>query len=131
MNRWAGIALSLAVCAAPAFAERPHIDYTTQTKTATGVGTSTADTALWTPATGNRFHLQGCVVNANNASITAEFEVSDVDVLPPMRFESTGQRVVEGGGVPLYSSVRDAVLTYTITGSGSWSLMCWGYESVE
>jgi len=126
-GRVVGLALLLACFHSPAWALPPHLDYETQTKTATGAGPST-DTALWTPVTGNRFILQGCVVNANNASITVELEVSDVDVIPPMQFESTGTQVVEMGGIPLYVSVEDAVLTYTVTGSGAWSILCVGYE---
>ena len=128
-RRLAAIAAVLVVACAPAWADRPHIDYTTVTKTATGTGTSTADTALWTPASGTRIVLLGCFFAANNASITVELEVSDVDVIPPVRFESTGRQSVEGGGAPIYVSARDDILRYTVTGSGSWSIMCWGYEA--
>lgn len=111
-----------------AWAGPPHGDYTTITNRATGQAPSTADTALWTPTTGNKFLLQGCLVAANNASVTVELEVSDVDVIPPIRFETTGRQVVESGGAVIYESAQDAVLTYTVTGSGGWSILCWGYE---
>ena len=123
----AGLVLMLALLSPPAWALPPHLDYETQTKTATGTAPST-DTTLWTPVTGNKFILQACWVSANNASITVELEVSDVDVIPPMRFESTGTKVVEMGGAPIYVSTEDAVLTYTVTGTGAYAILCVGYE---
>lgn len=131
MRGWTRLGLSLAlglVGIVPVFADRPHLDYTTVTKTATGSGAAT-DTTLWDPESGKRFFLLGAMVCARNAAITVELEVSDVDVVPPIRFESTGCQVVEAGGGILYESVTDAILTYTVTGSGSWSVLTWGYEA--
>lgn len=124
-----GLAVGLLVASSAAWATPPTLDYTTTVKTAVGNGRE-VDTTFWDPAEDHRFVLQGCIVNANNASITVEFEVSDVDVLPPMRFESTGQKVMGFGSAPLYVSATDAVLTYTVTGSGAWSIMCAGYEEI-
>lgn len=107
----------------------PHHQYTTVTKTATGASSSAADVALWTPTTGNQFLLLGCLLSARNASIQIELEVSDVDVITPVRFETTGSLVVQNGGAVIYESAEDAVLRYTVTGSGEWSIDCWGYEN--
>lgn len=113
-----------------AWAELPHREYTTQTKTATTSpdGTTETDVALWTPASGKRFVLQGCTISANNAG-TVELEVSDVDVVPPIHFQTAGARVLSHGGAPIYVSAKDAVLRYTTSVDGEFSLLCTGYEA--
>ena len=134
-KRLVGLALGVALFASPVFAERPHIDYTTLTKTSTAT-TQQTDAVLWTPATGNKFHLQGCLISAD-LPVKFELEVSDVDVVPPIYLESNGTVLLGGGENPIYSSIRDAVLTYStnrIPVSNQFnnvSVLCWGYESVE
>ena len=115
-------------------AAQDTLHYETQMKTATSP-TAQTDAVLWTPTTGNRFVLQGCGVSAI-APVRVEFEVSDVDVIPPIYLESYGMKLVESGGAPLYVSAQNAVLTYTTatfeTGPGvayrDTSVFCWGYE---
>ena len=125
MKKLAGLLLLLALLAVPVSAsEREH---TVVNKNATGTGATSAAT-LWTPTSGNAFYLQGCMASANNASITVRFQVASADVIPPIRFESTGRYSVESGGAVIYESAKDAVLTYTITGGGAWSVLCWGWE---
>src|SRR3990167_10867014 len=129
MTRWvprlAGSLLLLLGCVGLAWADAPHHEYDTQTKTATGTGSST-DATLWDPAAGKRFILFGCVIAMDSAG-TFELEVSDVDVIPPIKFQSTGRIQVWGGAWPIYVSATDAVLTYTVAptnGSSTWSVMC-------
>ena len=119
--------------ASTAWADRPSDLWTPQTKTATAT-TAQTDTTLWTPASGKRFHLQGCAISSDGA-VRVELEVSNTDVIPPISLASSGTEVISAGGALLYSSATDALLTYStsITGvSGthrSVSVLCWGYES--
>ena len=132
-KRW-GLAalLALASLAVPAWAEL--YQYDTVTKTAT-VTTGATDTALWTPATGYRFVVQGCEFSSTVAALV-ELEVSDVDVIPPQYADSYGKWQVGGGEAPIYQSAIDAVLRYTVTFSAYTpapdtrvSIVCWGYET--
>ena len=112
-------------------AERPSDLWTTVTKTSTADSTQT-DTTLWTATSGKRIALQGCLVSTNRA-VAVEFEVSDVDVVPPIYLESYGSVLVGGDQTLLYMSAKDATLTYTTTShSGTAharvSVVCWGYE---
>lgn len=125
------LGLALVLGAASASAERPDI-WGTKTKTATATSAQT-DTALWTPASGKRVALQGCVISATKA-MQVELEVSDVDVVPPIYFDSYGRLTIGGDSTLLYVGDPDAVLTYSTTNSGhsgshgSVSIACWGYE---
>ena len=135
MRRLAGriLALAVALGASPAFAQAPHHDYTTVQKTATALSAQT-DATLWTPATGKAFILYGCVISAR-LPVRVELEVSDVDVVPPIYFESNGTVLVGGHGFPIYMSATNAVLTWTTSVEGMSdthdrvSVLCWGYES--
>ena len=122
--RWGLLGL-LIIGMAVAEAVPPTLDYETTTKTAT-VSAISSDVTLWDPAADHRFVLLGCMINARAAG-TVELEVSDVDVIPPIRFESTGTVVIGFGYAPLYVSAEDAILTYTTT-AGLFSIMCAGYE---
>lgn len=133
MKRFRALALLALLCwATPVCADLlPTEAYTTITKTDTSTSAQTA-TTLWTPATGKVFVLQGCVASATNG-ISVRFQVSGVDVIPPMYLPSYGVSQVGGNYAPIYtSSVADAVLTYTTVKQGanygSVSVMCWGYE---
>lgn len=134
MRRLMGWSLLAALLAlSPAWAQPPDTLFTTTTKTAT-TGADVTDTALWTPTTGNRFALQGCMFSSDGA-VDVELEVSDVDVIPPVHLTSYGTVVVGGDQTLLYTSAVDAVLRYTVThmnatSSGAVSLMCWGYEFI-
>lgn len=132
MRGW-WIAVALWVGMGSVAVAQPHLDYQTQTKTATVTGEST-DTALWTPLTGSRFALQGCAF-ASSTAADVQLEVSDVDVVPPIYLESYGMKMIGGVGAPIYTSATDDVLRYTVeftdhTNSGTTrlSIMCWGYE---
>ena len=132
-RRWiGGLALVGLLVAGPAFADRPTTYYTTQTKSATSTSAQT-DATLWTPASGKAFVLQGCFVAAETP-VRVEFEVSDVDVIPPFVMDSYGTALIGGGENPIYTSAVNAVLTYTTVISGlsatypNTSVMCWGFE---
>lgn len=108
----------------------PTQAYTTMTKIDTST-TAQSATTLWTPTTGYRFVLQGCLVSSQRA-LKVRFQVSSVDVIPPIYLESYGSQMVGGTYAPIYTSAVDAVLTYTTTTEstsyGSVSVSCWGYE---
>ena len=116
----------------PCWADRSTSDYVTVTKSATVTLTSfQTDVTLWTPASGNRIHLQGCIFSANRA-MTIELEVSDVDVIPPIQMPSGGVVTVGGADAPIYVGAVDGVLAYTISvNSGSASSLCWGWEGIN
>lgn len=132
--RWTLLAAACGVllAAGDVRAERPTDLWDTITKTATSTSAQT-DTTLWTPPSGKRIALQGCLISATRAT-EVQFEVSDVDVIPPVYMESYGTVLVGGDQTLLYRSAKDAVLTYTTTNTahspsyGSVSVMCWGYE---
>ena len=128
MRRLAAVAAVLLFVCTSVWADRPHIDYTTVTKTVRGSVAAT-DTAFWTPASGEKIILMGCAVESDTGGQTIEIEISDIDVIPPQRFESSGLRVISGGGAPIYETARDAVLRYTVSSNGNFSIMCWGYET--
>lgn len=130
-RRLAVVGLLLALSASLAWADRPHIDYTTQTKTTSAKDSATR--TLWTPAAGHGFVLQGCLLNTTGVS---EFRltVGGVDIMGPIVFTSTGTQLIESGGAPLYTSARNATLDVTglmTVATSVWSVMCWGYESVD
>lgn len=112
----------------------PTQQYTTVVETATATSSQT-DASLWTPASGMRLVIQGCVVSSTQA-VQVELEVSDVDVVPPIYLESYGSVVIGGGMAPVYTSSANAVLTYSTTNvahsptHGSVSVMCYGYEAL-
>ena len=126
---WLMVGMLLA-CPALAIADRPTDLWDTVTKTATSTSAQT-DTALWTPASGKRIALQGCLISSEYATVV-EVEVSDVDVVPPIYLTSLGSVLIGGDGTLLYRSAKDAVLTYTTSANapsyGRVSIMCWGYE---
>jgi len=113
----------------------PVDDYQTITKTATAT-TAQSDTALWTPTTGNYFVLQGCFFSSD-FPVEFDLEVSDVDVIAPVKLESYGNALVGGGEAAIYVSAKDAVLRYSTSSTGlgsltaSTSVTCWGYEIRE
>lgn len=126
------VALGL-MLAAPVWADRPSDQFQTITKTATAT-TAQTDTTLWDPAAGKRIILMGCVISSQFAQ-TVELEVSDVDVVPPLYFESYGIKTLGTGYGPLWEGALDAILTYSTTSTThssiapSTAISCSGYES--
>lgn len=130
MTRWLVLSLLCLVGASVCSAENPTIWGKPVTKTATVTGNGTADTALWTPATGNRIVLMGCIISTS-AAYKVELEVANVDVIPPMGFQSGGPVSIGFGTFPLWMGTADATLDYTVTNAGataSTSMVCSGYE---
>ena len=134
MRRWGMglLLLGLVGVASTAHADRPSDQFQTITKTATAT-TAQTDTTLWDPAAGKRIILMGCVISAKFAQ-TVELEVANVDVVPPIYFESFGIRTIGTGDSPVYVGATDAVLTYSTSSAGhspqapTTSIVCWGYE---
>lgn len=128
-NLLLAVALSL-LCAPGAWAGPPDAEVTTQTKTVSLIISDGAktDTALWTPTSGNFFVLMGCAFSTKQAG-TVELEVSDADVIPPQHFQTAGKASIGFGAYPLYVSAVDAVLTYTTSVAGEFSILCTGYEA--
>lgn len=100
--------------------------YDTQTKRATST-TIQSDTALWTPASGFVFVLQGCMIAADAAQVV-DFEVSDVDVITPVYLPSNGTVVIQSGGASIYTSAVDAVMNFSTATGAITSITCWGFE---
>lgn len=126
---------ALNVLYTPAYATKPTIDYVTTTTTAT-YATAQTGTAIWTPASGNRFVLQGGIVSSTNA-ITIRFQVSGVDVVAPIILTSSGTQPFGGGFAPIYVSAKNAVLTITTVGNnagndtGTVAVTLYGYEEAQ
>ena len=122
--------LLLAMVGTPrVYAEKPTIWGNTKTKTATASGAA-ADTVLWTPASGFRIILMGCVISSEAAALV-ELESSDVDVVPPIQGGSQGASTIGFGTFPLWVGAADATLTFTISEVQSGkrtSIVCSGYE---
>jgi len=124
-----GLWLVLGVLALPAPAWAARWLYGQYTPVMKNNNTTDAqtDTTLWDPATDYRFVLQGCAVSAD-ATETVQFEVSDVDVIPPIYLAANTSVLVGGGSAPIYVGAIDAILTYTTTTSANTSVACWGWE---
>ena len=129
MHRWRwGLVLGLLLIGmAPAWADRATDWYSTETKNNNTTDAQT-DTTLWDPAAGKRFVILGIFVSAD-ATETVQFEVSDVDVIPPIYVGANGSVSIPGGDGPIYMSAKDAVLTYTTTTSANTTVVVWGYEA--
>ena len=85
------------------------------------------DTTLWDPDAEFRFVLQGCFVSAD-ATQTVEFEVSDVDVIPPVYLAANTSVLIGGGSAPIALGAVDAILKYTTTTSANTTVLCWGWQ---
>src|SRR3990167_901055 len=116
MRRWGMglLLLGLVGVASTAHADRPSDQFQTITKTATAT-TAQTDTTLWDPAAGKRIILMGCVISAKFAQ-TVELEVANVDVVPPIYFDSYGTIPLGTGYGPLWEGEVDAILTYSTVG---------------
>ena len=118
--------LSLLSMPSSLWADKSTSHYTTINENENTTDAQT-DTTLWTPASGFRFILQGCFVSAD-ATQTVEFEVSDVDVIPPIYVAANTSALIGGSHGSIYTSAADAVLKYSTTTSANTSVTCWGYE---
>ena len=126
MRKWLWLAAAL-VCAAPASADVPSRDFTTQTKTATATANVT-DSVIWTPASGKRIVLQGAIFCATAAADNVELETGTTDVIPPFAIDSYGCRTFSAGAAALWMGSTDATLNYTARSAGTVSVTLWGYE---
>ena len=113
--------------AVPAFAERPHLDYTTVTKNYNTTDAQT-DAAAWTPASGKRIVLMGAVFSAD-ATETIFFEVGSTTVIPVQYLGANVPHSIPGGGRPIWEGAVDEALTYTTTTSANTSVYLIGYEA--
>jgi hypothetical protein len=98
----------------------------------TDISTSAqTDTTLWDPAANKRIRLRGCMVSADKAAIV-QFEVSNVDVIPPLYLISHGTVSTGPGNPYIWEGLTDEILTYTTTANspayGSVSVLCFGDE---
>lgn len=109
-------------------ADKPTSYYLTVNKN-TDTTDAVTDATLWDPDAGYRFILQGCAVSADAAQ-TVQFEVSDVDVIPPLYLAANGNAQVGIGDAPIYVSAVDAILTYTTTTSANTTVVCWGWQDI-
>ena len=112
-----------------AWADLPHLDYVTQTKTATG--TSASATVLWTPASGKRIMLQGCIFGFEGPGrVQLDEGDSGDDVIPSVGVATQGTIVVDANGGLLWVGDVNETLTWTTSQSATQrSIMCWGYEA--
>lgn len=120
------LALLSLYLAAPAFADRPHVDYTTVTKNANTTDANT-DAVIWTPASGKRIILMGAAFSAD-ATDTLFMEVSTTTIIPVQYLGANVPDVLSGGGRPIWEGATDQALTYTTTTSANTSIFLWGYE---
>ena len=105
--------------------------YNPTTKTSTASSAQT-DTALWTPASGARAIVQGCIFSADAAQ-TVLLEVSNVAVLGTISLDADATSTVSWGfgAVPVYVGAADGVLTYTTTTTAATTVSCSGWEDVN
>ena len=132
--RGVGLTLWLVSLTLPVQAERPDLLVTPVVKTATATTAQTA-TTLWTPASGTRIVLMGCVFSADRAYLV-RLQVSGTDIVAPVYLDTNGTVSVGFGVTPLYVGATNAVITYTTTNagftgaSGNAAITCTGYETL-
>ena len=121
--RGLSIGLFLVVCATDAGAKMNPVtrtgDYSLQQ----------TDTVLWTPATGNRIWLAGCVLSKDATAATVQIESANIDVIPPLYMQANTTESILAGAAPfLWRGDANATLTVTTSAGGSVSVLCWGME---
>lgn len=112
--------------AGPAYADRPHLDYTTLTKIENTTDAQT-DTTIWTPASGYRIVVQAIYLTAD-ATQTVFFEVGSTTKIPVQYIGANVPVPLTNGGRPILTLAADEALTYTSTTSANTSVMVVGYE---
>lgn len=128
MRKFSGFILALLSVwlASPAYAERPHLDYSTVTKIDNQTDAQT-DTTIWTPTSGYRLVIQGIYLIADTTQ-TVFFEVGSTTKIPVQYLIAGVPSPIELGGRPILTLETDEALTYTSTTGANTSVIVVGYE---